>query len=110
MPAQKLLRIIGTLVLAGGLLAAVLVYRSRPPDAADDDFATKRDLYQMERIGGKANVLAAEVQDWFVGLWQGRKLAFTLGCLAGGTFVACFALAALQGGAPTGGKKDSNDS
>jgi hypothetical protein len=109
MPARKLLRLIGTLTLAVGLLAAVMVYRSRPPDADEDEFANKGDLYQMERIGGKADVLAAEIETWFTGLWQGRRLAFTLGCMASGTFVVCFALAALQGEPPPNGKNERND-
>jgi len=38
-------------------------------------------LHDLELYGGKANVLAAEFRGWFVGLWQGRNLAFTVAVL-----------------------------
>ena len=79
-------------MLAAGLLAAVAVYRTRPPDDEGDPL-TKRDIYQLERIGGKANVVASELTTWFVSLWQGRKLAYTLGWLSVGGFAVCFLLA-----------------
>ncbi len=35
----------------------------------------------MELYGGKANILAAELLDWFQSLWHGQRLAATLACL-----------------------------
>ena len=35
----------------------------------------------MEVYGGTANVLASELREWFAGLWQGRRLAFTVALL-----------------------------
>ncbi len=34
----------------------------------------------MELYGGKANVLAAELLQWFASLWHGRRLALTVAC------------------------------
>ena len=34
----------------------------------------------MELYGGKANILAAELLDWFQSLWHGRRLAVTVAC------------------------------
>ena len=48
------------------------------PVAPADSKAYQREL---ERFGGKANVLAVEFTHWFAGLWQGRRLAFTVGFL-----------------------------
>jgi hypothetical protein len=54
---------------------------------------TKRDDYEMERIGGKSNLLAADIRDWFDGLWHGRRLAYTLAFLSVGGSGVCFFLA-----------------
>jgi hypothetical protein len=50
------------------------------PVAPADSKAYQREL---ERFGGKANVLAAELDRWFASLWHGRKLAFTVAFIAG---------------------------
>ena len=72
-------------ILVGGLVAALIIYLAagtatdrlgeRPEDS-------KRYVRQMEVYGGKANVLASEIQGWFEGLWHGRRLAFTVFCLS----------------------------
>ena len=53
---------------------------------------SKQYLRSMELYGGKANVLADEFRRWFVGLWQGKSLAFILACttiiISGGFFYA----------------------
>ena len=41
---------------------------------------SKQYLRSMELYGGKANVLADEFRRWFVGLWQGKSLAFIIAC------------------------------
>ena len=51
------------------------VYPVRPDDS-------KKYLRDMELYGGKANVLMDRTRRWFVGLWQGKSLAFTLGCIS----------------------------
>jgi hypothetical protein len=47
------------------------VYPIRPEDS-------KKYLRDLELYGGKANVLVTEFRLWFVGLWHGKSLAFTL--------------------------------
>jgi len=53
---------------------------------------SKQYLRSMELYGGKANVLADQFRRWFVGLWQGKSLAFILACItiiiSGGFFYA----------------------
>jgi len=83
-------------VLALGLCAAALIYLTAGegsdgavtyevingtayPVEPGDSKAYQREL---ERFGGKANVLAAEFTHWFAGLWQGRSLAFTVAFLS----------------------------
>jgi hypothetical protein len=94
-PLQKRLYIAAALVLAVGLGAALMVYRSATHGNVSaagyvsvggtayavqpDD--SKRYLREVEVYGGKAAVLAADVNRWFAGLWQGTQLAVTLAVL-----------------------------
>ena len=70
----------GMIILAVGLGSAVCIYFN--PSDADDatDSLTKRDVYQLEKLGGKELVLSAQLQEWFSSLWHGRRLALTVGC------------------------------
>lgn len=51
------------------------VYVSPPED-------TKRYRHDLERFGGKAAVMADDLNRWFASLWQGKRLAATVGVLA----------------------------
>ena len=105
MDTPKRLRVAGLIILVSGLLIAGLVYATRLPDNENVQFVSKREMLQMERIGGKANVLANELRLWFVGLWQGQNLAFTLAYLSVGGCGACFILAEfLTEGSPVSDK------
>ena len=42
---------------------------------------SKQYLHDLELYGGKANVLANKFMRWFVGLWHGKSLAFTVACI-----------------------------
>ena len=46
-----------------------------------DPLNTKIYLRQLELFGGKSNIMAAELMDWFVGLWQGKNLSYTIACI-----------------------------
>ena len=73
-------------VLAAGLVAAAVIRLTAtppPPDPLGDQAATsKKYLREMERFGGKANVVASEYREWFDGLWQGKRLAGTVAVLS----------------------------
>jgi hypothetical protein len=43
--------------------------------------ASKAYMRELQMYGGKFNVLAAELSQWFDGLWHGRRLAYTVGGL-----------------------------
>ncbi|RKF44231.1 hypothetical protein [Paraburkholderia fungorum] len=92
-PLQKRLYLAGALVLPGSLIAAAIIYAMAPaPDSAVSIYSIADPRYQIElqRIGGNAEVIMAELHQWFDGLWQGTTLAYTvavLGALAAG---ACF--------------------
>ncbi len=51
------------------------VYPVMPQDS-------KKYLRDLELYGGKANVLMDELRRGFVGLWHGKLLAFTVGCIS----------------------------
>jgi hypothetical protein len=42
---------------------------------------TKIYRHDLEVYGGKAAVLADQFRRWFIGLWQGKTLAYTIACL-----------------------------
>jgi hypothetical protein len=93
---QYLLIFVSALVLLIGLSSAVLIYRTSDgsgqsvlyyeqsggtvyPVMPDD---SRKYLNDMERYGGKANVLADSFRRWLAGWWQGKPLAFTVAFLA----------------------------
>ena len=79
----------GAAVLVIGLLTALLIYLTAadaPVDALGYQFAdgtvyavqpgdSKMYRHELERFGGKAAVLADELERWFSGLWRGKRLA-----------------------------------
>jgi len=86
------LNLIGAIILLVGLGSSILIYRTAQNDANSilgyevgdgsvypvrpED--SKKYLRDMELYGGKANVLTDEFRRWFIGLWHGESLAFTV--------------------------------
>lgn len=83
--ARALLRRLTIAILVAGFGAAAAVYFAAGPEPENplgyDPLENKRFVHDLELYGGKANVLAAEFRDWFVGLWYGRNLAFTIAAI-----------------------------
>ena len=89
---QTCLNLISVIILLVGLGSAVLIYRSAENDSngvlgyeiiggqaypiRPED--SKMYLHDLQLYSGKAGVLADEFRRWFVGLWYGKSLAFTL--------------------------------
>jgi hypothetical protein len=70
-------------ILVVGLGSALAIYVTAGP-VADDPLGLQDSrpyLRAMELYGGKANILAAELLDWFQSLWHGRRLAATVACI-----------------------------
>lgn len=97
-PYQNVMRKIAIGVLVGGLSISAVVFAMAAPEVDEDYLGvyvtsihnSKRQLLELERIGGKAAVVAAELSDWFDGLWHGRRLAGTLAVLSVGASLLCF--------------------
>ena len=110
-PIHRRFDLAGTLILVVGLVIAVVIYVT----AADDSSAavnqeltnTKRYGYELERIGGKAAVLAAQFNQWFESLWHGKHLASTVAFLAISVALGCFLIAhVLSDNLPRDDKRD----
>lgn len=65
----------------GWTVAAGVYFAASPPVEDDEEYEmrhSKRTRRELERIGGKAALLASEANDWIEGLWHGRTLAATI--------------------------------
>jgi hypothetical protein len=96
--AQVRLYAAGYAVLAAGSACSYWAYRVAVSDELGDALmAQARDTKgyqgQMEYLGGKANVLGNDITSWFVGLWHGRNLAYTLAVLTLAAALICFYVA-----------------
>lgn len=101
------LTLAAVLLLVAGLTSASLIYAfadEAPPDAIGyivvdgikypiEPDQSKRYVRELERFGGKASVVFDEFDRWFAGLWRGKTLGITIGCLATMVSVVLFLLA-----------------
>lgn len=78
------LRLISYAILIAGLISAFVIYWNASPELPPgyDPEDSKQYLRQMELYGGKANLLAYDLRQWFTGLWHGRSLAATVAVLS----------------------------
>ncbi len=82
---QRRLRLIAAIILLAGVCSAVLIYLTagNAPDMVGyEPENSKKYIHDLELYGGKANVLASELMNWFAGLWYGKSLAFTVAVLS----------------------------
>ena len=89
-------RIVTTAILLAGFGGASIIYltaREAPADPFTEFEKSKKFAYELERMGGKAALVANDFNKWFAGLWQGESLAYTIAVItiviaAGYYFVA----------------------
>jgi hypothetical protein len=84
------------LVLAAGLSAACVIYfTAGGAEESGGSYviangtaywvpaqSSKTYIRELRRLGGNAAVLFDEFNTWFAGLWRGRALGVTIGCLS----------------------------
>lgn len=95
---ERLMRAIAVGILGFGLSISVIVYVMAPPDDNEEDGGmyvasidnSKKYQLELERIGGKAALVAVEFNNWFAGLWHGKRLAGSLAVLSIGGSLLCF--------------------
>jgi len=92
---QTRLYLISAIILLIGLSSSILIYLTAGNDSKSvlgyeiiggnaylitpED--SKKYIHDLTLYGGKAAVLADEFSRWFVGLWHGKSLAFTVACI-----------------------------
>ena len=122
------LNLIGAIILLVGLGSAMLIYRTtenHPKGVLGYEEEggsvypimpgeSKKYLRDMELYGGKANVIADEFRRWFVGLWHGKSLAYTVACIAivtsfGFFYAASHSPSRLKSDDPGENNKDGTD-
>ena len=71
-------------ILLVGLGGAITIYMTAG-EAPHDPFAeferSKKFAYELERMGGKAAIVANDFNRFFAGLWQGESLAYTVAAI-----------------------------
>jgi len=92
MPLKIRLYVISAIILLVGLSSAVVIYLTAMDDSDNvlgyevvDGVVypitpqnSKMYVHDLELYGGKAAVLADEFKRWFIDLWHGKSLAFTI--------------------------------
>lgn len=81
---RNLRAIVGS-ILVIGFGSSVFIYFFAKPEPANplgyDPLGTKMYIHELQVYGGNWNVMAAEFQQWFVSLWYGKSLAYTVACI-----------------------------
>lgn len=95
-PLHERLKLISIGILLIGLLCSALIY-FKANDELDGVIGYeveggqvfpvtqgeyKRSEFELEKVGGKFAVISAELDDWFAGLWHGKRLGVTLAVLS----------------------------
>ena len=87
---QTRLYITAAIILVVGLGSSLFIYFTAGEIDTDSVFGdqieeSKSYRRSLELYGGKANLLASEFTQWFNGLWHGKSLGITIGCITGVT-------------------------
>ena len=97
----------GVFILLVGLVTATWIYVAADTTSESPDDAalhvvvpgeSKAYRHELERFGGKAAVMADDLNRWFVSLWQGKRLAVLIGLLTVVVAVVCFRVGARRQG------------
>jgi hypothetical protein len=93
-PETRRLRLGTIAILVIGFGCSIWIYLTAQPPPGNplgyEPEDTKKYVRDMEVYGGKANLLAGELRQWFDSLWHGRRLALTVAVItviAAGVFV-----------------------
>jgi hypothetical protein len=91
--AQRTLKFASIGLLIAGVLAAVWIFVATADTALSSDVSSararsiqfdqnRREMAEVERLGGKVSVMTVQFHQWFQSLWEGRRLAYTVLVLA----------------------------
>jgi hypothetical protein len=80
--APRQLRWLSYGIFTLGICSAIFLYVTTSPTPQNplgyDPFDSKKYLRELEVYGGKINILAVQLRQWFESLWRGRNLAYTI--------------------------------
>jgi hypothetical protein len=83
---QRRLKLLRRAILAAGFIAAATIFfiaNAEPENPLGyDPMDTKAFQHDLAVFGGNATVISAQFTDWFVGLWHGKNLAYTIAVLS----------------------------
>ena len=83
---QRRLKLLQRAILAAGFVSAITIFFVVGSGADNplgyDPMDTKSYQHDLAVFGGNATVISAQFTDWFVGLWYGRNLAYTIAVLS----------------------------
>ncbi len=68
-------------ILSAGFISATTIYLTATESYENSlaEFESSRKYaYELERIGGKAALVANCINNWFAGLWHGQTLSYTI--------------------------------
>ena len=120
MHLQTRLYLISAIVLLVGLSSSSWIYlanRDNPETVLGYEIVggnaylvnpenSKKYVHDLELMGGKSAVLADEFSRWFIGLWHGKSLAFTVAFIA--IFIS-FGFFIIARTSPSGPETDAHD-
>ena len=69
------------LVGFGSAVAIYLAAAEVPVDPFAEFEKSKKFAYELERMGGKAALVANDFNKWFAGLWHGESLSYTIAAI-----------------------------
>jgi hypothetical protein len=94
------------LLVAGFVTAAWIFIATMNVDVSNDTTSlqaasirldqNRREMAEVERLGGKVSVMTVQFHQWFLSLWEGRRLAYTLIVLAVASAWLCWHIAELM--------------
>ena len=99
-PITRCRKITAAILLLGCGSASVIYLNAGevPLDRFAEFEKSKKFAYELERMGGKAALVANDFNRWLAGLWQGEALAYTVAVItlviAAGYYFIATALAA----------------
>jgi len=100
MAPRSRLRYCGAAIFFVGLLAAELIFlfagNNGDTDAAEEIASGRAYQHNLEVMGGKFASLSVDFDRWFMSLWHGRSLAYTVAVIAVLSAAACFLVAHLM--------------
>jgi hypothetical protein len=119
---QTCLTLISVITLVVGLGSATWIYRTAGNDSHNilgyeggggsiypvrpED--SKIFMRELEQYGGKTNVLLYEFRVWFVGLWQGKSLAYMVAFLSVFLSLGVYAAKYLSSGSESDPRRDNH--